>query len=173
MEDRVLVAYATKHGHTAEIAERIGQVLKQAGLQTDVLPVDKVKDLKQYKAVIAGSSIYMAMWRKEFLRFLAAHEKILISMPLWIFSSGPIGEGNPVELSQGWRFPEVQRPLIDAVKPRDITVFQGAIDPNKMGILEKWVLKRVQAPTGDFRDWDLITKWTEEIVSVLKPSSSV
>jgi menaquinone-dependent protoporphyrinogen IX oxidase len=37
MNTQVLVAYATKYGATAEIAEKIGQVLRQAGLRTDVL----------------------------------------------------------------------------------------------------------------------------------------
>ncbi|MBN1222528.1 MAG: hypothetical protein JXB23_04730 [Candidatus Aminicenantes bacterium] len=37
MDNQVLVTYATKHGATAEIAEKIGQVLRQAGLGVDVL----------------------------------------------------------------------------------------------------------------------------------------
>ena len=56
MENRVLVAYATKHGHTTEIAEKIGDVLKGAGLQADVLPVSKVKDVKKYTAVVGGTA---------------------------------------------------------------------------------------------------------------------
>jgi menaquinone-dependent protoporphyrinogen oxidase len=168
MEIKVLVTYATKHGATAEIAEKIGQVLKGAGLQADVLPVTKVKDIKQYSAVIAGSAIYIAMWRKEFLRFLVSNEKVLAGMPVWLFSSGPMGEGDPVELSQGWRFPESQRELIDAIKPREVAVFHGSINPQKMGFLEKWVIKNVKAPTGDFRNWEAITKWAGGIAAELK-----
>jgi menaquinone-dependent protoporphyrinogen oxidase len=168
MENKVLVAYASKHGATAEIAEKIGHALKDAGLQADVLPVTKIKDIKQYSAIVAGSAIYIAMWRKEFVRFLAGNEKLLAGMPVWLFSSGPMGEGDPVELSQGWRFPESQRSLIDAIKPREVAVFQGAINPQKMGFLEKWVIKNVKAPTGDFRNWEAITKWAGEIAIELK-----
>jgi len=64
MMDKVLVAYATKHGATAEIAEKIGQVLRQAGLRTDVLPADGVSDLTPYKAVVLGSAFYLGRWRK-------------------------------------------------------------------------------------------------------------
>jgi menaquinone-dependent protoporphyrinogen oxidase len=168
METRVLVTYASKHGATAEIAEKIGDVLRKAGLQADVLPVDKVKDLKQYSAAVIGSAIYIAAWRKEVLRFLANNEKLLAAMPVWLFSSGPMGEGDPVTLSQGWRFPEAERPLIEAVKPRDIALFQGAIDVKKMGFLEKWVIKNVKAPTGDFRDWESINAWANQIANTLK-----
>ena len=65
MDKQVLVAYATKYGATAEIAEKIGEVLRQAGLPTDVLPVDRVGDLSAYKAVVLGSAVYIGQWRKE------------------------------------------------------------------------------------------------------------
>lgn len=168
MENKVLVAYASKHGATAEIAEKIGQVLKQAGLQVEILPVKKVKKLQEYSAAVLGSSIYIAMWHKEMVKFLTDNEKQLTSLPVWLFSSGPMGEGDPVELSQGWRFPEAQRTLIEGIKPRDTAIFHGVIDPRKMGMLEKWVIKNVKAPTGDFRDWNLITAWAEKVVAALK-----
>jgi menaquinone-dependent protoporphyrinogen oxidase len=65
MESQVLVAYATKHGATAEIAERIGQVLREADLQADVLPAERVSDLTPYRAVVLGSAVYAGQWREE------------------------------------------------------------------------------------------------------------
>ena len=79
-----------------------------------------------------------------------------------------MGEGDPVELSQGWRFPEAQRSLIERIKPRGIAIFHGAIDMKKMSFMEKWVLKKVKASTGDFRDWDAITSWAGSITDALK-----
>jgi menaquinone-dependent protoporphyrinogen oxidase len=168
METRILIAYASKHGMTAEIADKIGQVLRQAGLQADVLPVKKVKDLKQYSAAVLGSSIYIAMWRKEMVKFLTNNETLLSAMPVWLFSSGPLGTGNPVELSQGWRLPQAQKPLIERIKPRDVALFHGAIDVKKISFFEKWVIKNVKAPTGDFRDWDAIAAWAKGIAEELK-----
>ena len=55
METRVLVTYATKYGATAEIAEKIGKIILQASLQTDVLPIVSVGDLSPYKAIVLGS----------------------------------------------------------------------------------------------------------------------
>jgi len=167
METKVLVAYASKHGMTAEIAAKIGDTLRKSGLQVDVLPVNKVKDLALYKSVVLGSAVYIAMWRKEMVKFLRENEKLLSGRQVWVFSSGPMGEGDPAELLQGWRFPEALRSLIERIKPRDITVFHGAIDMKRMNFLEKWTLKNVKAVTGDFRDWEAINKWAAGIADAL------
>ena len=94
MDSQVLVTYAAKYGATAEIADKIGQVLSQAGLRTDVLPADRVSDLHSYKAVVLGSAVYIGRWRKQAARFLKANEKVLAEQLLWLFSSGPThGQG--------------------------------------------------------------------------------
>ena len=168
MDSRVLVTYATKYGATAEIAEKIGQVLRQAGLPTDVLPADRVGDVRAYKAVVLGSAVYIGQWRKQAAAFLKANEQALAERPVWLFSSGPTGKGDPVELVQGWRLPTKLQPIADRIRPRDIAVFHGSANVQKMSFLEKWMLKNVKAPAGDFRDWDAITSWATAIADALK-----
>jgi menaquinone-dependent protoporphyrinogen oxidase len=169
--DKVLVAYATKHGATAEIAEKIGQVLRQAGLRTDVLPADGVSDLTPYKAVVLGSAFYIGRWRKDAVKFLQAHEKMLAERPVWLFASGPTGEGDPVELVEGWRYPKALQPIIDHIRPRDVAIFHGALDMKKLNPVEKWIIKNVKAPVGDFRDWDAITSWATAVADVLRETA--
>ncbi len=168
MNTQVLVTYATKNGSTAEIAEKIGQVLSQAGLHTDVLPADRVSNLSSYKAVILGSAVYMGGWRKEAVKFLKTNEKVLAEQMVWLFSSGPTGKGDPAELTKGWRFPKGLQPIADHIQPRDIAVFHGAINIEKLNFIEKWMINNVKAPLGDFRDWDAITSWATTIADVLK-----
>jgi menaquinone-dependent protoporphyrinogen oxidase len=168
METRVLVAYGTKYGATAEIAEKIGEVLREGGLPTDVLPADRVGDLGAYKAVVLGSAVYIGQWRKEAAKFLKANEQALAGKAVWLFSSGPAGEGDPVELLQGWRLPGKLQPVADRIQPRDIAVFHGAVDADKLNFIERWMLKNVQSPVGDFRDWDAITSWAAGIAEELK-----
>ncbi len=162
------MAYATKHGATAEIAEKIGQVLREAGLRTDVLPTDRVSDLTPYQAVVLGSAVYIGQWRKEAATFLKANEKALAERPVWLFSSGPTGEGEPVAFMKGKRFPEALQPIADRIRPRDIAVFHGSVDMKKLNFIEKWMLKNVKTPVGDFRDWEAITSWATAIADVLK-----
>ena len=168
MDKQVLVTYATKYGGTAEIAERIGQVLREAGLRAEVLPTGRVGDLSSYKAVVLGSAVYIGQWRKEAVKFLKANETVLAEQLVWLFSSGPTGEGDPVELTKGWRFPKAQQPIADRIGPRDIAVFHGVLDKKKLNLIEKWMIKNVKAPLGDFRDWDAITSWATAIADVLK-----
>jgi menaquinone-dependent protoporphyrinogen oxidase len=168
MDKRVLVTFSTKYGATAEIAEKIGEVLQQAGLEADVLPAERATDLSAYQAVILGSAVYIGRWRKEAVKFLQANEQTLAEKPVWLFSSGPTGEGDPVELLQGWRFPGKLQPIVDRIQPRDIAVFHGAVDVNKLNFIQKWMLKNVKAPVGDFRDWEAITSWARAIADELK-----
>jgi menaquinone-dependent protoporphyrinogen oxidase len=167
MNNTVLIAYATKYGATAEIAERIGQILRQAGLQVDVLDAEQAGDPTNYAAVVLGSAVYAGSWRKEAAAFLEAHEAALAGRPTWLFSSGPTGEGDAVELMKGWRFPEALQPTADRIQPRDIASFHGEIDTKKLNLAEKLLVKGIKAPTGDFRDWDAIEAWAGGIAQAL------
>lgn len=169
MKGNILVAYASKYGATREIAEKIGEVLRQAGLQVDVLPAAGISDVSPYQAVILGSAVYIGQWPKEAVAFLRDHEKTLAIKPVWLFSSGPTGEGDPVELVEGWRLPASVLPVVDRIRPRDTAVFHGWINPEKINRIEKWtVQKLVKKPFGDFRDWDMIVNWTTQIAATVK-----
>ena len=163
MGNKVLVAFGSKYGSTAEIAERIGQVLREAGVQADVTPAKQVKRSTGYQAVILGSGVYIGMWRREAASFLKANETDLAQKPVWLFSSGPTGEGDVEELLDGWKFPSGLQPVADRIKPRSIAVFRGFIDMQKLNGLERWMMGRVQAAEGDFRDWENITAWAKGI----------
>ena len=169
MAKNILVTYASKYGATKEIAQKIAEVLCQAGLQVDVFPIDSTLDLTPYKAIVLGSAVYVGKWQKEAVSFLQTHEKALAGRPVWLFSSGPTGEGNPVQLVEGLRFPAVLQPVIDGIHPRDIAVFHGYINRDKLNFIEKWAIKSlVKKPFGDFRQWDSITSWATSIADTLK-----
>jgi menaquinone-dependent protoporphyrinogen oxidase len=169
MDSNILVMYASKYGATRQIAEKIGEVLRQAGLQVDVFPVDDTLDITLYKAIVLGSAVYVGKWQKEAVTFLQANEKPLAARPVWLFSSGPTGEGDPVELVEGVRFPVALQPVVDRIHPRDVAVFHGYINRDKLNFIEKWAIKSlVKKPFGDFRQWDSITSWATSIADTLK-----
>lgn len=173
MDKHVLITYASKYGATREIAQKIGEVLHQSGLQADVLPVAGVRDITPYKAVVMGGALYIDKWHKGAVEFLKANEKALSARPVWIFSSGPTGEGDPVELVKGQRLPASVQPVADRIHPRDITVFHGNIDPDKVNFMEKMAIKNiVKKPFGDFRDWDSIVRWSTSIAAELKEGNN-
>ena len=168
MAAKVLVAYASKYGSTQEIAEKIGEALKQAGLQADVKPVKSVNNLSDYKEVIIGSAMYIGNWRKEAVNFLKKNEKLLAGQKVWVFSTGPSGKGDPAQLLKGVIIPAGVKEILDRIKPRDIVVFHGSLNPEKMKGLEKWMVKRVGGETGDFRDWEMIKRWGEKVAGEIK-----
>lgn len=168
MNDKVLVAYGSKHGMTAGIAERIGKIIREMGFAVDVLPANRAGKAADYRAVVLGSGIYAGMWRRQAANFLKANAAELARRPVWLFSSGPTGDGDLSTLLQGWMFPKGLQAVADRVKPRGIVVFRGAFEEAKAGFFEKWIMKKVKAPSGDFRDWPAIEAWARDIATTLK-----
>lgn len=162
---KILVAVASKHGSTYEIAEAIVDEIQKAGLTADLREINQNPYLPDYDAAIIGSAVYMGRWLSEATKFLEKNQEQILKMPIWLFSSGPLGddlveeEGEPYNLNELWA----------ATNARDHKVFVGKLDKNDLGLGEKLVVRLVKAPTGDFRDWQDIKNWTEEIVSVLAP----
>jgi menaquinone-dependent protoporphyrinogen oxidase len=166
----VLVTYASRHGATREIAERIAEVLRAEGLHPDILPLENRPDPSGYQAVLLGTALYAGRWRGLAVRFLEHYDAILAAKPFWIFCSGPTGEGDPVALLEGRIVPPMHQKLVDSVKPREVKVFSGALDPDTINVLERMVIRMVKAPTGDFRNWDDIEAWARSVAAVLQPA---
>ena len=168
--EKVLVAYATKYGATAGIAERIGQVLQEAGLPTDVLPAGRVRDLKPDRAVVLGSAVYMFHWRKEAARLLKALEAAPAGRAAWLFSSGPTSETDTEAFLEEMKLPKGLQPIADRLQPRDVAVFRGVLALEKLNPFERWVMNKMKAPAGDFRNWDAIEAWARTIAQTLVES---
>lgn len=164
----VLVAYATKHHATAEIAEAIGEELRQAGLKVDIRDVNTITSIAPYAAIVAGSAVYTGRWQPSAIQFLQAHEGELAQRPVWLFSSGPTGVGDPIALMKGWAFPEELKALASRIAPRDVALFHGKIDPTRLNFLERAAVRMVKAPVEDSRDWKLIREWAHGIAYALQ-----
>ena len=161
---RILIAYASKHHATAEIAEKIGEVLSRSGGRlVDILPADSIHDVSMYDAVILGSAVYMGQWQPAAVTFLTQFADELAQRPTWIFSSGPTAEGDPVTALKGWRLPEKVQPVVERVHPRDITVFGGRLNPTDLSLFERLIIRMVKAASGDYRDWTAIHSWANSI----------
>lgn len=160
---KVLVAYASKHGATSEIAETIGAILRTRGVEVDVKPIETVTHLLNYDAIVLGSAVYAGKWMKPAADCLLKKRSVLAKKPVWLFSSGPTGEGEPAEIMEGWTFPEDLKPVVEEIKPRDIALFHGNINLNKLNFAERAMIKVAKAPTGDYRDWEAVKAWAESM----------
>lgn len=180
-EMNVLVAFATRHGATREIAQRIASVLEQNGLQVALRPVETVDDacVERADAFVLGAAAYTGHWLAAMTNFVRRHAGVLTNRPVYLFSSGPIGDDryddkgrDVVELSRPDEFDEFD----ESLRPRDLRVFFGVFDPARtpIGLMERIgaLFLRLPAirnamPTGDFRDWPSIEAWAQEIATRL------
>lgn len=160
---RILVAVASKHGSTREIAEAIAQELKSQGLDVDLQPVETVIQVSNYDAVVFGSAIYAGSWLPAAKRFAETFRTQLSKVPFWVFSSGPVGAEDPKPNDD----PNMLAASLGGAKPRDHHVFVGKIDPARLGLGERLIVKAVRAPMGDFRNWDEIREWAHGIATTL------
>lgn len=176
----VLVAYATHHGATREIAEGIAATLAQSGLQVNVERVDRARDVAGYDAFVIGSALYCG-WLKEATAFVRRNKAALARRALWLFSSGPLGTRATDPQGRDLRATAVPKEIAElgkAVGTRDHHVFFGAYDPaaKPVGFLER-SFKLVPnnaaiLEAGDFRDWAEIRAWATVIAAELSGAPS-
>jgi menaquinone-dependent protoporphyrinogen oxidase len=160
----VLIAYATRLGSTRGIAERIAERLDGAGLAATAVPVGSVTDLRAYDAFVVGSAVYAGHWMTAAGRFIEDNRPVLATHPVWLFSSGPVGDvaaGRPPIAPLGIEA------LAATVSARGHRIFGGALDRRTLddadfGTVERIIARRF-VPEGDFRAWPEIDAWADAI----------
>lgn len=159
----ILIAVASKHGSTQEIAEAIGRHLRAAGHTVDVHRMEEATAVAGYDAAIIGSAVYMGQWLSPAKEFVDRNQSQLAALPVWLFSSGPLGAENP----QPQGDPEGIEELMKKAEAAGHRVFVGKLDKSSLGMGERLIVKMVKAPEGDFRDWEEIRAWTAQIAQAL------
>jgi menaquinone-dependent protoporphyrinogen oxidase len=126
---RALVAVASRHGATTAIAERIGDVIRSElydrGVKADidVRSVEAVTTLDGYGAVVLGSAVYMGRWLKAARTFANAHAAQLAEIPVWLFSSGSVGDPHKPDTD-----PSDVGPIMDLLHAKEHRRFAGRLD---------------------------------------------
>ncbi|MGW7681568.1 flavodoxin domain-containing protein [Kribbella sp. NPDC054772] len=162
MPKKVLVAYASKAGSTAGIAEAIGAELRIHHHEADVVDVAAVKDVEAYDAVVLGSAIYVRRWRRDAVRFLKHNADALRTRQVWLFHSGPVGP----DRDQDQAMPPTVRRLAHEIGATPAITFAGRLDPaSAHGFLARRLATGNLA--GDFRDWNRIRIWAADISAAL------
>lgn len=160
---KILVSAASRHGATSEIAQRMADVFSATGIDVDVRPPEAVDGISKYDAVVLGSAVYAGHWLPSAKELVDREAEALAGRPVWLFSSGPIGEppkpdADPVEV-------EPIRQRIRAVEHRR---FGGRLERRGgMGLAERAILAIIRAPEGDYRPWQDIGEWASTIARSL------
>ena len=159
---KVLVAYATRSGSTAGVAERVAEVLNRSGFAAEAVTTKETRDVGSYDAVVVGSAVRAGKLMPEVLNFLVKNKATLEAKPLAAFIVClAMKEGDEKGRATAGTYLD---PLRLRVKPASEGLFAGAYDPQKVGFVERQVLKMIKAPPGDFRKWDQIEAWAAGLV---------
>lgn len=161
---KVLVAYASKHGSTAEIAEAVAEAIREGGHQVDCIEVGEAGGVDGYDAAVIGSAVYIKRWRGDAKHFLRKHSEALARMPFWVFSSGPTGD--PADDDPEWLEPPKIMRRAEELGVRDHAVFGGRVAPDG-GFAARSMARDVPEEYRDRRDWDEIRGWGRRIADEL------
>jgi menaquinone-dependent protoporphyrinogen oxidase len=171
MTEKILVTYATCTGSTVGVAEAIGKTLSEGGAQVDVLPMQAVKDLAPYSAVVAGSAIQNKQWLPEALQFLEANRAALSQKP---FASFLVCMTLAMKNAAQYRsfVSDFMAPVRRLVTPVSEGLFAGVLDIKKVPSASDRFKFRLSVlfgvwKEGDHRDWNLIRQWAEQLPPLL------
>lgn len=159
---RVLVAYASKMGSTAEIAEAIAAQLRTHGFEVTTSSCADAPDPSAFGAVVVGSAVYATRWQKSARRYLREWRTQLGERPTWLFESGPTGDLS----ERRHESPAAVVRLATEIGAPPVRVFGGNLDPERATTpIAKWVANSEMA--GDYRDWTAIRSWADEIAAAV------
>ena len=159
---KVLVATATRHGASGEIGRTIAMDLSAHGYEVEYLDVEHIVAVDTYDAAIIGSAVYGSRWLATARAFVDDHREVLYRIPVWLFSSGPVGD--PPARAEP---PIDAAPIAESVNAKDHRVFAGRLDKSKLNLGERAMVMAAGAHYGDYRDWVDIRDWTESIADEL------
>jgi menaquinone-dependent protoporphyrinogen oxidase len=170
MKPTVLVTAASRHNSTQEIAQAIAAGLCERGVDAQARPLESLTTLDAYNVVVLGSAIYAGRWLGEARRFAQLHASKLSAIPVWLFSSGPVGPpSHPLPAGEAADVPVMVR----LTRARGHRTFAGRLDMHELHFAERAIARTIHAPDGDRRDWDAIDVYAGEIAEALSQSGAV
>jgi menaquinone-dependent protoporphyrinogen oxidase len=160
MNQRILIAYASRCGSTGGVAEAVGQTLCGPQTAVDVRLIKKVTEIAPYQAVIVGSAIRMGKWLPEAVDFMKTHELALSRLPTAYFLvCNTMKEDTPAKRAEAQAYLDPVRREIPRIEPVGIGLFPGAVDYGKLSFLFSAILKAKGVQEGDFRNWPAVKAW--------------
>lgn len=166
MKNRILIAYASRHGSTREIAARVAATLREAGLPVDCREMRAVTTLADYRFVVLGAPFYYGRWPHAARRFLGRFGPELADRDVAVFGSGQVFADRPGDEARE------QLDLVlrqhDWLHPVTVAMFGGRWDPVHVTGWHRLLLRLPVSPlhvlpSADLRDWAAIDRWSAEV----------
>ena len=165
---RILIAYSSRYGSTADVAKAIGKVLEKHGNMVDIKNVEDSIEIKGYDSIVIGSAINYDHWMPEAHNFLLKNEAYLSEIPVaYFFTCLVLSQKTDKTLRKAEGYADKIRQLSSKVNPISVQEFAGALNYKKMSFFHRTIMKSVMAvigvKEGDYRDWKAIESWANSL----------
>jgi menaquinone-dependent protoporphyrinogen oxidase len=170
---RILVAYATAHGSTREVAQFMGRVLSTYNAEVTVANVVDIKSVEGYDVFVLGTPIHASLWLQAMCTFFDRFHDSLANKPMyfWVTCIRALEEDGKKHALQYY----FDYKLLEDYQVRECTVFTGKLDTREITRQEQWFLAanydgKIMPGTihQDYRDWKAIAAWTNNIALELE-----
>jgi menaquinone-dependent protoporphyrinogen oxidase len=161
MASTTLIAYATKHDSTHQVAELVADILRDDGLEVEVRPAGDVTTLEPYGAVVIGGALYMGRWHRDARHLLSRHRIALAQRPVFVYGMGPL---EMVEDQIAGARKQLDHALakVPEVQPVAVTIFGGVVHPEELHFPFN------KMPAGDARDPEAIRAWAHDVAAAIR-----
>jgi menaquinone-dependent protoporphyrinogen oxidase len=166
---RILIATASRHGSTRELGQWLGSSLTEkleenaVSATVDIRDAAEVDSIAEYDAVVIGSGVYMGRWLGDARSLVDREQSELESRPVWLFSSGPIGDRTQSTTTSKWS---------EAPWAIEHKVFGGKLDRSTLSWFERTVVRLIKAGDGDDRSRSEIDDWAGTICAAMIAQTS-
>ena len=177
---KALIVFGTRYGTAAEIAEEIGKVMENEGVEVDLVDSRGLKgyDVSPYDLVVVGSGIKMGKWTKGSLKFLENNKSELSNKKVALFvTCGAANDEKTITEGQEKYLDDIAEKYLSC-KPVAMGLFGSVYDPNaKHGLMyklaTKFIIKKELEKQGvdtskrfDYRNWDEIRVWARDLAII-------
>lgn len=160
---RALVVFGSKRGGTAGLAQMVGAELQHHGWEVVVQDAAQPAELRGVDLVVIGGALYVNRWHKAARSFARRREPALRTVPVWLFSSGPLDE--TATSGDIAAVPQVQE-IARRLEARGHMTFGGRLAADARGFGARSLARKY---AGDYRDPAQVADWVGHIIRELTP----
>lgn len=143
---RRLIVYASQHGCTEEVAQKLKKYWKEVSVLVNMKYIKNI-DLNLYDQVVVGGSIHAGQIQKSINGFCEANRETLLSKPLGLFLCCMEEKKAQAQFDAAYDVALRRHALATGV-------LGGAFNFSRMNFLERFIVKKVSGVTESVKKWD-------------------